>query len=98
MPNGEPKSDTRQGSLIGQVSSISGKQTVRVTVERLAKVPRYGKYVRRRTKLAVHDPKDEAHLGDVVEIASCRPISRTKHYRLLRVIRRAGAVEAPSGG
>ncbi|MDY6913986.1 MAG: 30S ribosomal protein S17 [Planctomycetota bacterium] len=82
--------------LTGTVSSVGGEKTIRVVVDKLVKHPLYGKYVRRRSKLAVHDPADTAKLGDKVEIVSCRPISKTKSWRLLRVIRPA-AGSAVSG-
>ncbi len=75
--------------LTGVVTSTGGDKTIRVNVNALVKHVRYGKYVRRRTRLAVHDPNNEAALGDQVEIVSCRPISKTKSWRLVRVVRRA---------
>ena len=71
----------------GIVTAISGDKTVRVTVNTRVKHPQYGKYIRRRTRLAVHDPKGTAKIGDVVEIRACRRISKTKAWRLLRVVR-----------
>lgn len=83
----------------GVVDSISGNKSVRVTVQRLVKHPLYGKYIRRRTRLLVHDAKGEAQLGDTVEIAQCRPISKRKTWRLVRVIRAAaGAQQAGPQG
>lgn len=72
----------------GTVSSAGGDQTIRVVVENLVRHPRYGKFIRRRTKLAAHDPRNQAAVGDLVEIVPCRPISKTKSWRLLRVVRR----------
>jgi small subunit ribosomal protein S17 len=69
---------------IGEVVSRSGQKTASVVVNNLVKHARYGKYVRRRTKLAVHDEKQQARIGDVVEITPCRRMSRTKAHRLLR--------------
>ena len=71
----------------GQVASISGDKTLSVVVRTLVKHPRYGKYLRRRTKLAVHDPRGQAGVGDLVEITPCRPISKRKSWRLVRVVR-----------
>ena len=53
------------------------------------KHPKYGKYIRRRSVLQVHDAKNESHLGDRVEVAECRPISKTKSWILTRVIEKA---------
>jgi len=77
----------------GTVTSVSGNRTVRVVIENLVKQAQYGKYIRRRTKLAVHDPKGAASLGDVVEVVPCRRVSKTKSWQLVRVIRPAEAVE-----
>jgi len=75
------------------VTKAKGNKTIQVTVETLARHAQYGKYIRRRTKLAVHDPAGEASVGDQVEIASCRPLSKNKSWRLLRVVRQAAMPE-----
>ena len=73
----------------GVVTSTGGAKTIHVAVENLVKHPRYSKYIRKRTKLAVHDAKDQASLGDLVEIAPCRRMSKGKSWRLVRVVRSA---------
>lgn len=73
----------------GVVTSDKRNQTCTVAVEFSVRHEKYGKYLRRVTKHQVHDPGNEAKLGDRVEIARCRPISKTKSWRLLRVIERA---------
>ena len=73
----------------GFVTSTGGEKTISVALDNVVKHPRYGKYIHRRSKLAVHDPKGQANLGDQVEIAPCRPISKTKSWRLVRVVRQA---------
>ena len=78
-----------RGTEIGVVTSDARDQTRKVTVNYLAKHTKYGKYVRRRSVFQVHDPKNESHLGDTVEIANCRPISKTKNWRLVKVIEAA---------
>ncbi len=78
-------------SRVGTVRSISGAKTIKVVVDNLVKHPRYGKYIRRRSKLAVHDPKSVASVGDRVEVAPCRRLSKTKSWRLVRVVRSAPA-------
>ena len=78
-----------KGTKVGRVASDKRDKTRKVYVTFLAKVPKYGKYVRRRTAFQVHDPSNEARLGDTVEIAPCRPISKTKSWRLVRVIEKA---------
>jgi small subunit ribosomal protein S17 len=76
---------------VGQVQTISGGKTINVVVENLVKHQRYGKYIRRRTKLAVHDEHGKAKVGDMVEIVPCRPISKSKAHRLVKVVRSAVA-------
>ena len=73
---------------VGVVTSKSSDKTVRVDINVLVKHPQYGKYLRRRTRLAVHDPANQARVADVVEIVACRRLSKTKSWRLVRVLRR----------
>jgi small subunit ribosomal protein S17 len=75
-------------SLTGRVVSDKMDKTITVAVERLIKHPTYGKYVRRTTKLFAHDEQNECKEGDVVAIAPCRPLSRHKSWKLVRVIER----------
>ena len=70
----------------GVVSSRSGDKTVRVVLDYLTKHPKYGKIFKRRTIAHVHDEKNRAQAGDTVEIAKCRPVSKSKNWRLLRVL------------
>jgi len=74
--------------LRGVVVRDKAHKTITVEVVRRFRHPRYGKMVRRHPHLAAHDPADEARLGDTVEIVSCRPLSKTKRYRLLRIVER----------
>ena len=78
-----------QRTTTGVVRSISGDKTISVTVENLVKHPRYGKYIRRRSKISVHDSEGTAGVGDTVEIAPCRRLSKSKAWRLIRVVRQA---------
>ena len=75
--------------LTGTVSSNSGIKSIRVTIEYKVKHPKYGKYMRRKTKLAVHDELDQCGVGDVVEITESRPYSKTKSWRVVRVVQKA---------
>lgn len=77
------------GVTLGKVVSDKRDKTRRVEVTFLAKEPKYGKYLRHRSLFQVHDDKNESKLGDTVEIAPCRPISKTKCWRLLRVVEAA---------
>ncbi len=74
---------------VGYVESDARDKSRKVVVRYVAKHPKYGKYVRRRTILQVHDEQNESKLGDRVEVAECRPISKTKSWRLVRVLEKA---------
>ena len=76
-------------TLIGEVTSDKMDKTITVLVERLVKHPLYKKYVRRSTKLHAHDENNDCHAGDVVSIEQCRPLSKTKSWRLHKIIERA---------
>jgi small subunit ribosomal protein S17 len=76
-------------TIQGVVASDKGEKTIKVVVNYQTKHPKYGKYLRRRTVLHAHDEQNQAKEGDVVEIAECRPLSKTKHHRLLRVVQKA---------
>ena len=74
---------------IGIVESDARDMTRKVVINYSVKHPKYGKYIRRRTVLHVHDAKNESHNGDRVEVAECRPISKTKSWVLTRVVEKA---------
>ena len=76
-------------TIQGVVASDKGDKTIKVLVEYQTRHAKYGKYLKRRTVLHAHDETNNAKEGDTVEIAECRPISKTKHHRLLRVVERA---------
>jgi small subunit ribosomal protein S17 len=76
-------------TVVGVVASDKGDKTIKVVVNYQTKHPKYGKYLKRRTVLHAHDEKNDAKLGDTVEIAECRPLSKTKHHRLVRIVERA---------
>ncbi|MBI2608266.1 MAG: 30S ribosomal protein S17 [Deltaproteobacteria bacterium] len=79
--------------LVGVVVSDKPHQTISVVTKALQKHSFYKKYVTHFTKLAVHDPKNEAHVGDTVEIIECRPLSKTKMWRLKSIKQKAGVEE-----
>jgi small subunit ribosomal protein S17 len=81
--------ESLKGTKIGVVESDKRDKTRKVVVRYKVKHPKYGKYVSRRTVLHVHDETNESHLGDKVEVAECRPISKTKSWRLVRVLERS---------
>ena len=76
-------------TIVGVVASDKGDKTIKVVVNYQTKHAKYGKYLKRRTVLHAHDEKNEANEGDTVEIAECRPLSRTKHHRLMKVVQKA---------
>ncbi|NUQ63752.1 MAG: 30S ribosomal protein S17 [Pirellulales bacterium] len=78
---------------IGVVTRDKTAKTRRVEIPRLVKHPKYGKFLRRRTICYVHDEQNESKLGDTVEIAECRPMSRTKRWSLVRVVSKSRLVD-----
>jgi small subunit ribosomal protein S17 len=73
----------------GRVVSNKMNKTVTILVERQVKHELYGKYLRRSTKLHAHDEENVCKEGDVVRISECRPLSKTKNWRVVEVITRA---------
>lgn len=75
--------------LVGKVVSNKTDKTITVLVETSKKDPLYGKRVKSSKKYAAHDEKNEAKIGDTVRIVETRPLSRTKHFRLVEVVEKA---------
>ena len=75
--------------MIGTVTSNKADKTVTVLVERLVKHRLYLKYVRRRTKFAAHDDQNDCQIGDKVLISESRPISKTKRWRVVKIVEKA---------
>jgi small subunit ribosomal protein S17 len=76
-------------SQVGRVVSDKMDKTITVLIERKVKHPIYGKFIRRSTKLHVHDAENACKAGDTVEIKECRPMSKSKSWTLVRVVERA---------
>jgi len=74
--------------VTGKVISDKMDKSATVMIERKVKHPVYGKYIRRSTKLHIHDAENACQEGDTVVIEQCRPISRTKSWRLVEVVAR----------
>ncbi|QIT56400.1 30S ribosomal protein S17 [Aquisalimonas sp. 2447] len=74
---------------VGRVVSARMDRTVTVYLERMVKHPLYGKFIRRSTKLHAHDENNECREGDWVSIEECRPLSKTKSWRLVEIVERA---------
>lgn len=79
----------RRKTEIGIVTSDKMEKTITVEIHYMVEHPRYKKYIRRHTKFKAHDEKREAHIGDRVEIQETRPLSKTKRWRLVRVVERS---------
>lgn len=79
--------------VVGVVASDKCAKTRRVEIDRLVKHPKYGKIVRRKTVCHVHDENNESAIGDTVEIVECRPLSRLKRWKLVRVVERNKEVD-----
>ena len=73
----------------GEVVSVAGDKTIVVRISYKIKHPLYGKYVRRHTKLKAHNPENEAGLGDFVSVIETRPMSKTKRWRLVEILKKA---------
>ena len=79
-------------TVTGTVISSKMDKTISVCIERTVKHPFYGKYIRRSTKVMVHDEVNECNEGDIVIIESSRPLSKNKSWRLQKVISKAQTV------
>lgn len=73
-------------TLTGTVVSDKMDKGIVVKIERRVKHPKYGKFIKRSTKISAHDAENRGKTGDVVIIAECRPISKTKSWKLVDVI------------
>lgn len=82
-------SDKRQNTLEGRVVSDKMQKTVTVLIERQVKHGMYNKYIRRSTKVHAHDADDACREGDLVRIAECRPLSKSKNWQVVEILERA---------
>ncbi len=73
----------------GSVISDRMDKTITVLIERKVKHPLYGKFVKKSTKLHVHDENNECSIGDVVRITECRPLSKSKSWKLVEIVEKA---------
>ncbi len=81
--------ETKGKALTGVVISNSGKKSRRIAVDFVVKHAKYGKYLRKQSRLAVHDELDQCGVGDLVEVVECRPYSKMKSWRVVRVLQKA---------
>ena len=77
-------------SQIGKVTSDKADKTITVQYQRMVRHAMYDKFLRQRTRLYAHDEKNEARVGDTVEVMATRPLSKSKRWRLVKIISKAG--------
>jgi small subunit ribosomal protein S17 len=82
-----PKGNRR--TFVGEVVSDKSDKTIVVKVQTIVKHPLYKKYIRQRAKFMAHDPENECHVGDKVQIMEFRPLSRRKRWHLVKVLEKA---------
>lgn len=78
--------ETNSRTLQGKVISNKMDKSITVAIERQVKHPIYGKFIKRTTKLHVHDENNQCKEGDVVTIRECRPLSKTKSWTLVAIV------------
>lgn len=83
------KQEDLQRTVTGRVVSDKMDKSITVLVERKVPHPLYKKYIRRSTKMHAHDENNECRQGDIVTIAQCRPLSKTKSWTLVKVVEQA---------
>jgi len=82
----DPKARNQRRIITGVVTSDKQDKTLTVRVERRFAHPKYGKFVREHKKYYAHDEQNQAHVGDTVELEATRPLSKSKRWRLVRVL------------
>jgi small subunit ribosomal protein S17 len=91
--NTEAETEKKLGrTLIGRVVSNKMEKSATILIERKVKHPLYGKIIKRSTKLHIHDADNTCGMGDTVMIEECRPISKTKSWKLVKVIEQASQI------
>jgi len=88
--NSEAVVRTKQGSVV----SDKMDKTITVLIERKVKHPLYGKFMKKSTKLHVHDENNECGMGDIVQIKECRPLSKSKSWTLVKVVEKSENADA----
>lgn len=83
------KTEKALRTVEGRVVSNKMDKTVTVLVERQVKHALYGKYIRRSTKLHAHDADNSCNEGDIVRVAECAPLSKTKNWRVVSIVTRS---------
>ena len=80
---------TTKRTLTGVVTSNAGDKSATIMIERRIKHPIYGKFIKRSTKIRLHDEANECNEGDTILIEECRPMSKTKSWKLVKVVEKA---------
>ncbi len=78
--------NSHRNSIKGKVLSNKMDKSIVVVIERVIKHPLYGKFIKRTTKLHAHDENNDCNIGDIVELVECRPISKTKSWKLSSIV------------
>lgn len=73
----------------GLVTSSAGDKSATIMIERRIKHPIYGKFIKRSTKLHIHDEANECNKGDTIMVEECRPMSKTKSWKLVKIVEKA---------
>ena len=83
------KNPAAKRTLQGIVTSNAGDKSATIMIERRIKHPVYGKFIKRSTKIRLHDEANECNKGDTILIEECRPVSRTKSWKLVKIVEKA---------
>ncbi len=87
------KEKTLRRSRVGKVIADNTEKTVKVEIEGIVQHPRYKKYIKRHTSFLVHDPEEKCHVGDIVRIEECRPVSKNKTWVVREIVKTSEAIE-----
>jgi small subunit ribosomal protein S17 len=86
---GNETAATTKRTLQGVVTSSAGDKSATIMIERKIKHPIYGKFIKRSTKIRLHDETNECNEGDTILIEECRPMSKTKSWKLVKIVEKA---------
>ena len=89
MSSVETNAEVTKRTVQGVVTSNAGDKSATIMIERRIKHPIYGKFINRSTKLHVHDEANECNAGDVILVEECRPMSKTKSWKLVEIVEKA---------
>lgn len=89
MTNEAAETAATKRTLQGVVTSSAGDKSATIMIERRIKHPLYGKFIKRSTKIRLHDESNECNEGDTILIEECRPMSKTKSWKLVKIVEKA---------